>query len=78
VTDISIEGGRALLGGDILEATVRIAGGEISEVGSNHGSCSLRIDALGLKVLPGIVDLHGDAFERQPRRRFSRRCGARR
>mgnify|MGYP000399644172 CR=1 FL=1 len=65
MTDIFIEGGRALLGEDILETSLQIADGEITAVGSNHGRHSLGIDASGLKVLPGIVDLHGDAFERQ-------------
>jgi alpha-D-ribose 1-methylphosphonate 5-triphosphate diphosphatase len=65
VTDILIEGGRALLGEDIRETSLQVADGEITAVGSNHGRRSLGIDASGLKVLPGIVDLHGDAFERQ-------------
>jgi alpha-D-ribose 1-methylphosphonate 5-triphosphate diphosphatase len=66
VTDIFIEGGRALLGGEIHDTTsLQIAGGKISAVGSEHGRGSLGLDASDLKVLPGIVDLHGDAFERQ-------------
>jgi alpha-D-ribose 1-methylphosphonate 5-triphosphate diphosphatase len=65
VTDIFIEGGRVLLGGEIRETSLQIAGGLISAVGSDHGRSSFGIDAGGLKVLPGIVDLHGDAFERQ-------------
>jgi alpha-D-ribose 1-methylphosphonate 5-triphosphate diphosphatase len=65
VTNIAIEGGRALLGEDILETSLQIAGGVISTVGSSHGGGSLVIDATDLTVLPGIVDLHGDAFERQ-------------
>jgi alpha-D-ribose 1-methylphosphonate 5-triphosphate diphosphatase len=65
VTDIFIEGGRALLGAEILETSLRIAGGEISALGSDHGRGSFSLDARGLKILPGIVDLHGDAFERQ-------------
>jgi len=65
VTDILIEGGRALLGEDIRETSLQVADGEITAVDSNHGRRSLGIDASGLKVLPGIVDLHGDAFERQ-------------
>jgi alpha-D-ribose 1-methylphosphonate 5-triphosphate diphosphatase len=65
VSHISIEGGRALLGGEILETSLQVAGGEISAVGSGHGRGSLVINAGGLTVLPGIVDLHGDAFERQ-------------
>jgi alpha-D-ribose 1-methylphosphonate 5-triphosphate diphosphatase len=65
VTNILIAGGRTLLGGEILEASLQIAGGEISAVGSDHNHGSFSIDARGLLVLPGIVDLHGDAFERQ-------------
>src|ERR1700716_2168264 len=63
--DISIEGGRALLGGELVESSLRVADGKISAVGSEQRRGSLAIDARGLKVLPGIVDLHGDAFERQ-------------
>jgi alpha-D-ribose 1-methylphosphonate 5-triphosphate diphosphatase len=65
VTDILIEGGRTLLGQEIHETSLRIAGREISAVGEDQGRASLGIDAGGLMVLPGIVDLHGDAFERQ-------------
>ncbi len=65
MTDIFIEGGRALLGGELLEASLQIANGEISAVDSDHDQGSFGIDARGLLVLPGIVDLHGDAFERQ-------------
>jgi alpha-D-ribose 1-methylphosphonate 5-triphosphate diphosphatase len=60
-----IEGGRALLDNTILETSVQIAGGKISAVGSDHGVMSFGLDARGLLVLPGVVDLHGDAFERQ-------------
>jgi alpha-D-ribose 1-methylphosphonate 5-triphosphate diphosphatase len=65
VTDILIEGGRALLGVEILETSLQVEHGEIRAVGSDHGRGSPAIDAGGLLVLPGIVDLHGDAFERQ-------------
>jgi alpha-D-ribose 1-methylphosphonate 5-triphosphate diphosphatase len=65
MTNLSIEGGRALAGEEFHETSLRIAGRDISAVGSEHGHGSVGIDASGLKVLPGIVDLHGDAFERQ-------------
>ena len=65
MTDISIKGGRALLGGEFRETSLQIADGKISAVDADHEHGSLGIDARGLKVLPGIVDLHGDAFERQ-------------
>ena len=63
--DIFINGGRALLGSEIVETSLRSAGREIAAVGAEYGRASLDIDASGLLVLPGIVDLHGDAFERQ-------------
>jgi alpha-D-ribose 1-methylphosphonate 5-triphosphate diphosphatase len=65
VTDIFIEGGRALLGEEFVESSLSIADGAISAVGTGHGRGSLELDARDLLVLPGIVDLHGDAFERQ-------------
>ncbi len=65
MTDILIEGGRALVDGDISQTSLRIAGGKIREVGASAGRSALTIDARDLLVLPGIVDLHGDAFERQ-------------
>ena len=65
MTDIYIEGGRVLLGHEIHETSLRIAGRDISAVGAEQGRGSSGIDAEGLLVLPGIVDLHGDAFERQ-------------
>jgi alpha-D-ribose 1-methylphosphonate 5-triphosphate diphosphatase len=65
VTELSIQGGRTLAGDEIVEKSLRIAGREISAVGADHGRTSVHLDADGLLVLPGIVDLHGDAFERQ-------------
>ena len=65
MTDIFIEGGRALLGGEIVEASLQIADGKICTMGADHGRGSFGLDAGGLLVLPGIIDLHGDAFERQ-------------
>ena len=65
MTELFIEGGRALLGNEIIETSLRIAGCEIVAVGTDNNRSSPGIDAGGLLVLPGIVDLHGDAFERQ-------------
>jgi alpha-D-ribose 1-methylphosphonate 5-triphosphate diphosphatase len=64
--DIRIEGGRVLIG-DALESTslhLDSTQGVISRLGSD-APARRRIDADGLTVLPGIVDIHGDAFERQ-------------
>jgi alpha-D-ribose 1-methylphosphonate 5-triphosphate diphosphatase len=63
--DIFIEGGRFLLGGEFPDTSLQIANGKINTLGSDHGDSLAGIDASGLLVLPGIVDLHGDAFERQ-------------
>jgi alpha-D-ribose 1-methylphosphonate 5-triphosphate diphosphatase len=59
----TIRSRRVLAGGELREASVAIAGGEICEVSANGGSACF--DAGSLLILPGIVDLHGDAFEGQ-------------
>ena len=61
-----IEGGRALLGAALEETSVDLdcEGGIITGVGA-QARAERAIDARGLLVLPGIVDVHGDAFERQ-------------
>ncbi|MGH6778077.1 MAG: alpha-D-ribose 1-methylphosphonate 5-triphosphate diphosphatase [Bradyrhizobium sp.] len=66
MTEILVQGGRALVGGDIVEASLQLADGKILDIGASTGSGgALTFDASGLLALPGIVDLHGDAFERQ-------------
>ncbi len=65
MTDIIIEGSRTLLGDQIVDTSLLIADGTIRAVGSAKARSSLALDARDLLVLPGIVDLHGDAFERQ-------------
>jgi len=65
VTDILIEGGRALVGCELIETSLSIEDGQISELGANASHRAIGLDASDLLVLPGIVDLHGDAFERQ-------------
>ena len=70
-----VRGGRALIGDALVPADVRIEGGRIAalETAAEYGDRVL--DADDLLVLPGIVDLHGDAFERQimprPKVRFA-------
>ncbi|MCK1388948.1 alpha-D-ribose 1-methylphosphonate 5-triphosphate diphosphatase [Bradyrhizobium sp. 21] len=65
MTDILIEGGRALIGNALVETSLLVSGTNIAELDASRGRARLAIDARGLLVLPGIVDLHGDAFERQ-------------
>jgi len=62
--DISIEGGRVLLGNRFEDTAVCSRDGVIDAIGEQRVAAR-RIDARGLMVLPGVVDIHGDAFERQ-------------
>ncbi len=60
---LQITGGETLLPtGTARDADVLLADGLIQTPG---GGGELTFDATGLLVLPGIVDIHGDAFERQ-------------
>jgi len=65
MTDIVIRGGRTLVDQELMEVSVATDGKMISAVQPASTRASVQIDAGGLLVLPGIIDLHGDAFERQ-------------
>lgn len=56
--------GGTVLADELVRADIATAGPEISAVGGAAPVGALRLDATGLLVLPGIVDCHGDAFER--------------
>jgi len=62
--DMRIEGGRILVGDSFEDTTVCVSDGMVDTVGWGS-SAAAAIDARGLIVLPGVVDIHGDAFERQ-------------
>lgn len=65
---LRIKGGEVLLEGGLGAAGLVLEDGVIAHVGSEEvggGQVGRTLDARGLLVLPGIVDLHGDAFERQ-------------
>jgi len=65
MSSLRIAGGTALLPGHgLTEADVTIADGHITAIGKDTPTATT-LDARGLHVLPGIVDIHGDAFERQ-------------
>ena len=63
--NISISGGRCLIGSDLANASLLISDGVIAAIDPSRPCQRLELDAGGLTVLPGIVDIHGDAFERQ-------------
>ncbi|MBR0932833.1 alpha-D-ribose 1-methylphosphonate 5-triphosphate diphosphatase [Bradyrhizobium jicamae] len=65
MTDIFIESGRSLVDGEFTETSLRTSGRDIGALDAEQGRAALHVNASGLLVLPGIVDLHGDAFERQ-------------
>ncbi|MET4600822.1 alpha-D-ribose 1-methylphosphonate 5-triphosphate diphosphatase [Bradyrhizobium sp. JR4.1] len=65
MTDIFLEGGRALIGSEFAETSLLVSGTDIAEINASRSRARLAINARDLLVLPGIVDLHGDAFERQ-------------
>ncbi len=61
---ISLIGGRVLAESSFVETDLLLDDGVIAGFDA-RASEALAIDARGLLVLPGIVDIHGDAFERQ-------------
>lgn len=65
--DLLIENGRTLTASGAFEdAAVAIEDGRIRSIGAADGiGAGARFDARGAYVLPGIIDIHGDAFERQ-------------
>lgn len=59
-----IAGGEVLRQGKLVPGEVALADGLITSV-EPGGEGGARFDARGLMVLPGLVDIHGDAHERQ-------------
>jgi alpha-D-ribose 1-methylphosphonate 5-triphosphate diphosphatase len=60
--DWIIAGGRALRDGALAQGDIALADGRIA---ADAPSGARRFDATGLLVMPGLVDIHGDAHERQ-------------
>ncbi|MYM57213.1 alpha-D-ribose 1-methylphosphonate 5-triphosphate diphosphatase [Thalassovita mangrovi] len=58
------QGAQVLLADQIVETSVLIEGGRIAEIGGTSAGDRV-VDARGLMLAPALVDLHGDAFERQ-------------
>jgi len=54
-----------LLGHEFVETSLSITDDQIVEIGAVNRSRALSLDASDLLALPGIVDIHGDGFERQ-------------
>ncbi len=63
LSDLRVEGGEVLVGDRFVETSVGFA--PDGTIGAGETPHRRSFDARGLLVLPGIVDIHGDAFERQ-------------
>ena len=65
-TECVVCNGKVLVEGEgLVDADVVVDGGRIVEVTHRARYAGAReIDAAGCLVLPGIIDIHGDAFER--------------
>lgn len=60
--DWLIDGGRVLRGDAMVDGELALADGVVTDAAPAQ---AMRFDATGLLVLPGLVDIHGDAHERQ-------------
>ncbi len=61
---MKIEGAKALLPHDLVETDVLLGDGMIQEIGGPFIADQV-IDGRGLLLAPAMIDVHGDAFERQ-------------
>jgi alpha-D-ribose 1-methylphosphonate 5-triphosphate diphosphatase len=61
---IIFEGAKVVLPGEIAHVSVRIEAGRITDLDAPRDGARV-IDASGMILAPALVDIHGDAFERQ-------------
>ena len=61
---IRITGARAILVDDVVETDVLVEDGRIAAIGDT-GPGQTEIDGRGKILAPAMIDIHGDAFERQ-------------
>lgn len=61
---ITIEGARAILEDRVETISLTIENGRIAAIDAAPGD-GVRIDGRGLVLAPALIDIHGDAFERQ-------------
>jgi hypothetical protein len=64
MTSLAIRGARVIFENDVAEADVLVADGVIREIGTVPLADD-EIDGRGHFLAPALVDIHGDAFERQ-------------
>lgn len=61
---VLFEGARVILPGEVAHVSVRIEGGCISSLDGARDGARV-VNARGMILAPALVDIHGDAFERQ-------------
>ena len=61
---MGIQGAKVLLPSGCTQTDVVIQGGRIVEIGSLHAADQV-VDGRGRMLAPALIDMHGDAFERQ-------------
>ena len=63
MTEFCIQGAQVFLLNDVVETTVHVSDGVIASIGATaEGQI---IDGRGQMLAPALIDVHGDAFERQ-------------
>lgn len=62
---LTIKGGRLVLPDRVIQDDVTIEHGKIVAIGDCDGSANSFIDAEGAWVLPGLIDVHCDAIEKE-------------
>ena len=69
--DIAITGGTALVGAECqpVRADVGIADGRVVSIGAHVGAARVSLDAEGVLVVPGFVDIHTHCDHTCPRAR---------
>lgn len=68
LSDLRLTGARVLIDGALHDTALTLANGLISDH-SGAATATPEIDLTGYWLLPGIIDLHGDGFERHLRPR---------
>ena len=58
------EGAKVILPGEVAQVSVRIEAGQITGIDTKRDGAA-PVDASGLILAPALIDIHGDAFERQ-------------
>jgi alpha-D-ribose 1-methylphosphonate 5-triphosphate diphosphatase len=62
--ELVLRNARVVAGGEVLRGEVCVRDGRIAAVDSKHGASGMDVDLEGDYLVPGLVELHTDNFER--------------